>query len=72
MMFQFLIGRLGTGGPGAGGGRDRRFQFLIGRLGTRHSLLEGPSFLQFQFLIGRLGTDDDFSGLGLIDRFNSS
>ena len=34
-MFQFLIGRLGTGALTASTSRCSMFQFLIGRLGTR-------------------------------------
>ena len=64
MLFQFLIGRLGTPRRDPIEDQKMRFQFLIGRLGT---LLHGssiPFFFGFQFLIGRLGTQDEPGGLG--------
>ena len=71
-MFQFLIGRLGTGKGLQKRCACREFQFLIGRLGTGGSRDDKIHSDEFQFLIGRLGTVQAKQGLPLDICFNSS
>ena len=56
LLFQFLIGRLGTTKITDTINAGPVFQFLIGRLGTEQDAVNRLIELKFQFLIGRLGT----------------
>ena len=72
VLFQFLIGRLGTQVSQNLLVVRQRFQFLIGRLGTLIVREKGGLGGWFQFLIGRLGTGQTPSGRRDPGRFNSS
>ena len=56
IMFQSLIGRLGTAAEEKAAQAAASFQSLIGRLGTKKDYAELDAELAFQSLIGRLGT----------------